>query len=278
MAAMNQQISKILKCVRSSNLHFAIQETPFSVYITVRKKLISGDIKMEVDEVETKNHILKVYLSEMNQKCEDLVKDNEVLKNLLDEKESEYQACESLAHELGIKLDEAKVEVSEAVKKGSRFVIENEEHLTSLNNFIANNKDIKDDLNRTRVAHDNLVKELKQINKASTAKDKELFRLTNKIKNLETSLKNQKQENKDLMIEKNKATKENLKAQKQIVKLKERKPSVSKSTTTIPVYFSEASTSTISPLASDASSNTSPVHRCSQISQTSHHSDIPYRI
>ena len=80
------------------------------------------------------------------------------------------------------------------------------------------------------------------------------------------------------MIEKNKATKENLKAQKQIVKLKERKPSVSKSTTTIPVYFSEASTSTISPLASDASPNTSPVHRCSQISQTSHHSDIPYRI
>ena len=147
---------------------------------------------MEVDEVETKNHILKVRLSEMNQKCVDLVKDNEVLKNLLDEKESEYQACESLAHELGIKLDEAKVEASEAVNKGSIFVIENEERLTSLNNFIANNKYIKDDLNRTRVAHDNLVKELKQTNKASTAKDKELFRLTNKIENLETSLKNQR--------------------------------------------------------------------------------------
>ena len=84
MSSMNQQISKILKCVRTSNLHFALQETPFSVYITVRKKLISGDIKMEVDEVETKNHILKVYLSEINQKCEILVKDNEVLKNLLD--------------------------------------------------------------------------------------------------------------------------------------------------------------------------------------------------
>ena len=83
---------------------------------------------MEVDEVETKNHILKVRLSEMNQKCADLVKDNEVLKNLLDEKESEYQACESLAHELGIKLDEAKVEVSEAVNKGSRVVIGNEEN------------------------------------------------------------------------------------------------------------------------------------------------------
>ena len=52
MVVINSQLTspqaecdEIIKCVRSSNLHFSVQETPFSLYVTVRKKLVRNDVK-----------------------------------------------------------------------------------------------------------------------------------------------------------------------------------------------------------------------------------------
>ena len=52
MVVINSQLTspqvecdEIIKCIRSSNLHFSVQETPFSLYVTVRKKLVRNDVK-----------------------------------------------------------------------------------------------------------------------------------------------------------------------------------------------------------------------------------------
>ena len=57
------------------------------------------------------------------------------------------------------------------------------------------------------------------------------------------------------------------------MKLKERKSSVSKATSTIPAYRSEASTSTVT-----ISSESSQFSTSTKDSQTDHHPDIPYEI
>ena len=125
---------------------------------------------------------------------------------------------------------------------------------------------------------ENLLRELNQVKKTLTISDKEQIRHCHKIDNLEDAVKNLKDEKKSLVVEKNKAIKENARTQKEILKLKERRSSSSKSTTTSPVYSSEASTSTVAKSSSDGTSNTSPVNTISKITQTFHHPDVPYKI
>ena len=108
--------------------------------------------------------------------------------------------------------------------------------------------------------------------------DKGKYRLSSKIDNLETVVKNLKQNKKDLMQEKGKIRTECSRIQKELSKIKERRPSESKATTTVLIYSSEASTSTVATATSVASSNTSPVKNFSQSTQTNDHPEIPYTI
>ena len=102
--------------------------------------------------------------------------------------------------------------------------------------------------------------------------------MSSKVDNLEAVVKNLKFENKNIISEKVRISKENMKIQKQLYKLRERKQAESKSTTTIPVISSEASTSTAMILTTVGSSNTPVVIKCSQITQISDQIDIPYDI
>ena len=71
------QSDAVLQCVKSSNLHFAVNETPFSVYITLRKKFLYRESKkVPAAEAFTESNALKVELSQNYQKCEDLVQKN----------------------------------------------------------------------------------------------------------------------------------------------------------------------------------------------------------
>merc|ERR1711872_319876 len=44
---------QILKVVKSSDLHFVLQETPHSVYITIRKKFVNKAVAEKVYEINT---------------------------------------------------------------------------------------------------------------------------------------------------------------------------------------------------------------------------------
>ena len=120
----------VLQCVKSSNVHFAVKKTPLSVYITLRKKFLYRDSKkVSASKAFTESNALKVELSQSYQKCEDLVQENLELKNLnlVEKKDDETNNLETLLHDQENKLDKAKVELSEALRKFTDEVKENEE-------------------------------------------------------------------------------------------------------------------------------------------------------
>ena len=92
--------SEIQRCVRTSNLHFTMQETPFSLYITVRKKLIDDDI-----EAHTENELLKTELLNLKDKCHNLSQNNSELRLLVQNKEMECKEKEDVIHDLNMKLE-----------------------------------------------------------------------------------------------------------------------------------------------------------------------------
>ena len=85
-SSIQKQSAEILRCVRSSNLHFIVQETPFSIYITVRKKLVT----------EAKDAI--------ENECSD---DVEKLNNKLEISENENKSSKNLIHDLNLKLEKS---------------------------------------------------------------------------------------------------------------------------------------------------------------------------
>ena len=154
------------------------------------------------------------------------------------------RTLESIVHDLESKLEKAKVELSEALRKVNELMKENDKNSERFENLAVRHKIVQDILNSLAVENKNTKQGLKQADKALKTKEKEEYNLSNKIDNLETTVKKLKLDKKDLESEKFKISKENVKIQKQLVKMRERIPSVTKSTTTSTVYSSEASTST----------------------------------
>ena len=259
----------IVQLVKTSNLHFVLQETPYSVYITLRKKLLLEDSPFQSVKDYSGSESLKTTLTKFQQKCEDLHQVNAELENMIDDKDS-------LAHKLEMKLEKAKVETCEALKKANDAEKDNQRNLMRLNNLIGKNKIADDELKVFKVENENLKNEVNHSNKALNNRDKEVNKLSKKIDNLEENVKNLKQKNKDLTSEEAKTSKENSKAQKQLTALKARRPSSSsKGTTTLSSDFSsDASTSTVLATTFSASSNTTQVAKSSKSSQTNHHPDL----
>ena len=210
MAAKTQLVSPqklsdgILQSVRSSNLHFTIQETPFSLYITVRKKLFR-----EVIEVPTETEELKRQLTIFKEKFENIDQENREFKHLIEEKEKELKHCENVVKDLSLKLEMARAEIKEVVAKNNDAI--------KIHDVLSNtNKKINDDLVRSKSESDNLKVDLRETRKAIKAKEKEEIRISSKQENLESSLKTLKQEKKEAINEKNKMVKENLKLQNKL--------------------------------------------------------------
>ena len=201
-----------------------------------------------------------------------------MLLNLVEQKDRENSTLESIVHDLESKLEKAKVELSEALRKVNELMKENDKNSERFENLAVRHKIVQDNLNSLAVENKNTKQGLKQADKALKTKETDEYRLSNKIDNLETTVKKLKLDKKDLESEKFKISKENVKLQKQLVKMRERIPSVTKSTTTSTVYSSEASTSTVAMSTSIASSNTSSVTTSSTQTQTSNHPDIPYKM
>ena len=174
-SSIQKQSAEILRCVRSSNLHFVVQETPFSLYITVRKKLVEG----AKDTIENE--------------CSDDVDE-------LTNPENENKSYKNLIHDLSLKLEKAKFELQEALAK-------NRDSFNKHNDLIEAHDRVEQDLTRTKAEHESLKLEIKETRKALKTKEKEVARLTNKVDDLEASVKNVNQERGEALNEKNKAIK-----------------------------------------------------------------------
>ena len=76
LLSTNQSCEKILQQVRASNLHFILQESPYSLYLTVRKRFFTNVprtqvcnesdaiLKKKISELEATNSELENYLEE----------------------------------------------------------------------------------------------------------------------------------------------------------------------------------------------------------------------
>ena len=82
----------VLNSIRSTNLHYGIQETPFSIHITVRKSLKKSSIVSEQESPKV-NDSVSQEMTKLNSRCTFLEQANEALK--LDY-EAEVNESESL--------------------------------------------------------------------------------------------------------------------------------------------------------------------------------------
>ena len=93
----------ILKNIKNSNLHFISNETPFSVYITLRKKFLNIP-----NTQNFMNGNQKSELSEVRMRKGDLIEENEILKAKVEQHEKAKQVDEEIIAELDDKLAMAK--------------------------------------------------------------------------------------------------------------------------------------------------------------------------
>ena len=85
--SVQQSCDAILHSIRFSNLHFTMQETPFSLYVTVRKKHVMD----KIEPIENNDTLLNSELVEIKEKYDMLVKNNDELTKLLEMKDMESE-------------------------------------------------------------------------------------------------------------------------------------------------------------------------------------------
>ena len=106
----------ILSCIKNSNLNYFAQESPFSITINIRKtfvKDLNGTLlspNQDFSDIE--------YLRSEN---EFLKNDNFTLKSALIYRDTEKDASEKALHDLSIKLEKAKAELSETLAKNKQI-------------------------------------------------------------------------------------------------------------------------------------------------------------
>ena len=100
----------VLSQIRTSNLNFSIKESPFSALISLRKTFIRNKIGEKLfyrGENSDPDHL------GISAQLKTLREENEFLKDELDKTKCSETEFKTIAHELGLKLEKSKVEISE---------------------------------------------------------------------------------------------------------------------------------------------------------------------
>ena len=74
-------LNQVLQVVRNSNLHFSVQETPYSLYISIRKKFKQNK--------EAPSQFVPIPISKQEEKIADLTKECELLENAMERAKNE---------------------------------------------------------------------------------------------------------------------------------------------------------------------------------------------
>ena len=91
---IESNLNQILQVLRASDLHFSSQETPYSLYITVRKKIKQNR--------KVPTHVVPILSSNHSDKVSDLKKECQLLENSLERAKSEFNQ-EIVEHEKTVK-------------------------------------------------------------------------------------------------------------------------------------------------------------------------------
>ena len=181
---------KIHDVIQESGLHFVINQTPFSSYITIRKKLISPHSRVPENKVES---TLKIEFEVLKKKVKTLEDEKGELEELCAVKEEEALICEheiktrlsnlhAFADKLSVEKEKDKEEISQ-LKQGlaetkvklsnsSKLVKTNEKEIHNLTKNLENCHDtiksLKDDKATLKAEKVKAENDLKKIVKKST--------------------------------------------------------------------------------------------------------------
>ena len=113
--SVEKACGQILFCLKTSNLNYMVKETPFSAYVTIRKKFLKN---FTIAETNSENHTQddqNTYVKKLERdnalltkKVKDILTENAHLRFDLEEFEIKFNALEKDNYTLEIKLDEAK--------------------------------------------------------------------------------------------------------------------------------------------------------------------------
>ena len=181
---------KILHVIKYSNLNFAIHETPYSVYLTIRKKFIK-EAPMKVlnpDSIEQEFSRLKNAISSLTGDLQEEIDNHTESQNLIKILEEKLEHAES-----------------EVIKQSKRFQTDKENLEVEAKQLKANAKSVNEESTKK---HLELLEELK----ATKAKENKVSNLENKQRKLEEKINELNVENKKLKVanDKNQKVQSNL--------------------------------------------------------------------
>ena len=142
--AANQIVRKIHDVVQMSGLHFVINQTPFSSYITIRRRFISPDDQQTVESNNiTEDQVFKSKLDEMKVKLEKMETENTSLQEDILEREEELKIVTSEAnkklenvHAFADKLSKETSNLKETIVKLNTEAVELREKQSNYNKML----------------------------------------------------------------------------------------------------------------------------------------------
>ena len=121
--SVEKACGQILFSLKTSNLNYMVNETPFSAYVTIRKKFVKNyqTVETVIDNAPKTNNEeslrrLKKENDLLQKKVKGILTENAQLKFDLEEFEIKFNAMEKENTVLEIKLDEAEVKIKEVEK------------------------------------------------------------------------------------------------------------------------------------------------------------------
>ena len=187
---INNSCSEVLDCIRNSNLNYSCQETPYSLYITVRKSWNK--------HIQSSNAQLRHVQEDRDRKVAGSNSKNQELSDVKADLESTKKVNDELRTKIETAMADIKHHQSESEEKLSRKDDEN--------------KVLKNTLENCKSEKERLKSELKSLQKVLKSKDKEIFNLETFKLNNQDAVSSVKNENEKLkMLEKKKVNLQKLK-------------------------------------------------------------------
>ena len=159
---------QVIRSIQESCLHYAVSETPYSVYVTIRKKFLRTP-----NQSKLKNQMLLP-----SDLTSNLLQENFSLKSKNKELERSVGEGSEMCKNFDEKLAIAKIQMSECLSKKNCLEKTLQARLEETESFKTANKSMKAEIAECKSEASKVKKDLK-------TKDKEIHKLENKVDNLE---------------------------------------------------------------------------------------------
>ena len=213
--AVTKLCNNIHNLVERSGLHFRINQTPFSSYITIRKKLINPESNLASesgvsDDVDAQAALIFGQLKSQRTAFEDTLggKKHEIsaLKEKLERSEERFDIFSDKASQFELLIEEKEIKIQNLLKADAKHDSEN--------------KSLKQQAGHAKAEHAEHLQALAEFKKAKKVKDKDIHNLNNTVDNLRESNQNLKVHVKEITEERNAANRNTKKAEKNLTREK----------------------------------------------------------